>query len=153
MRLTRLLHFSSVAFLCALNLGAQSGGWSSVKSIAPGEEVRVVVSGRGSIQGSLQSVTDDSVVLNAGSGPQTLGHRDVTRVSVKKKSHRRRNALIGLAAGAGVGAVVGVASKCTGFCLISTGQITAVTTVAGALLGTIVGVVIPTGGWQEIYKQ
>ena len=153
MSLKGVSYLSAVSVFFALNLGAQSAGWSNVKSITPGAELRVAVSGGGLVQGSLQGVTEDSVMLNSCSGRQTLGRQEVIRVSVKKKGHRKRNALIGLAGGTGVGLGVGLAARCTSLCLISTGQITAVTTVAGALIGTIVGIAIPTGGWREIYKQ
>ena len=79
----------------------------------PGAEVRIVTSGRGELRGSLQGVTEDSVVLNSGSGQQTLARQEVMRVSVTKKSHRKRNMIIGLAGGAGVGVGIGLAGHCT----------------------------------------
>ncbi len=155
MSLTRVLNLCVVAVLFAFNVSAQTAGWGVLKSIAVGAEVRIVVSGRNSLQGSLVGVTDDSFLLNSGSGQQTFGRQEVMRVSVKKKSHRKRNTLIGLAAGAGAGLVFSLAGyHCTGFCPFpSKGEVTAVTTSAGAIVGTLIGVAIPSGGWHEVYKQ
>lgn len=120
-----------------------------------GAEVRIVVSGWSSLHGNLLGVTDDSFMVNSGSGQQIFGWQEVMRMSVKKKSHRKRNTLVGLAAGAGVGLVVGLASSCAGaVCLVlSKGEVTAVTTTVGAGVGTLVGVAIPSGRWRAIYKQ
>jgi hypothetical protein len=155
MGLTRVLYLSAVAVLFTLNVSAQTADWGVLKSIAVGAEVRIVVSGRSALQGSLVGVTDDSFLLHSGSGQQTFGRQEVMRVSVKKKSHRKRNVLIGLAAGAGVGLVAGLASQCAGgSCFVlSRGELTAVTTTVGAGVGTLVGVAIPSGGWHKIYKQ
>jgi hypothetical protein len=149
---THVCCVSSISLLFTLSLGAQPADWSNLESIAHGAEIRVDISRQRPVQGSLQAVTADAVTLNSPSGQQTLGRSEVLQVSLKKTSHRKRNALIGLAGGVGVGAGIGLAARCTGFCPVSTGEITAVTTVAGALVGTVVGVVIPTGGWQKIYQ-
>jgi hypothetical protein len=136
-----------------VSLGAQSAEWSRLESIANGAEIRVELSGKRTLKGRLQAVTADAVILNAASGPQTLGRSEVRRVSLKKTSRRMRHALIGLAGGGAVGVGIGLAARCTGFCPVSRGQIVAVTTVAGALVGTVVGAVIPSGGWQKVYQQ
>jgi hypothetical protein len=155
MSLARVRYLSAVAVLFAFNVSAQTAGWGVLKSIAAGAEVRIVVSGKSSLHGTLVGVTDDSFLLSSGSGQQTFARQEVMRVSVKKKSRRKRNALIGLAAGAGAGLVFSLAGyHCTGFCPFpSKGEVTAVTTSAGAIVGTLVGVAIPSGGWREIYKQ
>lgn len=76
------------------------------------------------------------------------------RVSLKKNGHRMRNALIGLGVGAGVGVGVGAAAdtNCTGLCFGGNfGK--AIFTPLGAVAGVLVGALIPTGGWREIYKK
>jgi hypothetical protein len=153
MSLRRVVYLPAVSVLFGLNLGAQSEGWNKVKSIAAGTEVRILVSGGAPVQGSLQSVTEDSVLLNSSSGQQTLSRKEVMRLSVKKEGRRKRHALIGLASGAGGGWVIGLAIPCTGFCVESQGEVAAVTTVLGALVGAVVGVAIPAGDWREVYKQ
>ncbi len=155
MSLARVLCLSAVAVLFALNVSAQTAGWGVLKSIAAGAEVRIVVSGKSSLHGTLVGVTDDSFLLSSGSGQQTFGRQEVMRVSVKKRSHRKRNTLIGLAAGAGAGLVFGLAEPCVAASCFpfSKGEVTAVTTTVGAAVGSLVGVAIPSGGWHEIYKQ
>jgi hypothetical protein len=79
------------------------------------------------------------------------------RVSVKKQGHRGRNTLIGLGAGAVLGVVIGEASHkdCTGFCLLNAtrGQDAGIGAVLFGVIGTVVGALIPTGGWSDVYKQ
>jgi hypothetical protein len=80
---------------------------------------------------------------------------EVSLVSAKKPGHRKRNALIGLASGAGAGLIIGVAARngSGGLGPNLDNVVTAGMTVAGALVGSIVGVLIPTGGWREVYKK
>ncbi len=130
--------------------------WNNAKALVAGTEVRVKVHSR-NIRGQLQGVTDDALTINSGKGQEMLMRQEILRVSVKTKSHRGRNTLIGLGAGAGVGLVVGVATHkgCTGFCILYTtrGQDAGIGAALGAIIGTAVGALIPTGGWREVYKQ
>lgn len=143
---------AALVLLSAQQLSAQPGDWMRVQAIAPGADVRIDVAGRGQIQGNLQNVTPDSIVLNV-NGPQTIARQDIARVSVKKPGHRKRNALIGLAVGAGVGLGIGAANRCQQFCVVSNGAVTGVAAAGGAAAGAIVGAVIPTGGWRTVYKR
>ena len=76
-------------------------------------------------------------------------------VSVKKGGHRKRNALIGLAVGAGAGLAIGLATRPgpNQITVIPAGAVVGGLTAAGAIVGAIVGVVIPSAGWREIYKK
>jgi len=58
------------------------------------------------VTGKLESVTDNSVSVNGGKGPQAIEREQITQVSVRTNTSTR-NALIGLAVGAGGGAVAG----------------------------------------------
>ncbi len=73
----------------------------------------------------------------------------VTRVSIKRQGHRGRNTLIGLGVGAGVGLAIGLAAR-QGF---FDNDVTAGGIVGGALIGTLIGVAIPNGGWRDVYRQ
>jgi len=66
-----------------------------------------------------------------------------------------RNPLIGLGAGTGVGLGIGPGARLHGGVLqiVPNRTLTGAFALAGALTGTVVGAVIPTGGWREIYKQ
>ncbi|HEY3744347.1 MAG TPA: hypothetical protein VGL53_31100 [Bryobacteraceae bacterium] len=151
---------AAALILFAAQLSAQPGDWMRVQGIAPGADVRVdVAGGHGQeVHGNLQSVTADSLVVNAnGSGPQTFARQDITRVSIRKADHRTRNALIGLGVGAAAGLVIGASSRCDN-CLFSNGTntgriVVGAITGVGALVGIVTGAVIPTAGWRAVYKR
>jgi hypothetical protein len=84
-----------------------------------------------------------------------LDRQQVSVVSVKKPGHRKRNMLIGLAAGTGVGLGIGIAvrPKPGQLEVIPPGAITAGFAAAGAIGGTLAGVFIPGGGWREVYRK
>jgi hypothetical protein len=128
------------------------GDWNTVKALATGTDVRITAGSR-TVSGKIDRITDDSLVMTSGKGSEMFAEQDVTRVSVGKKGHRGRNALIGLGAGAGTGLGIGLASRCSGFCFFPNGPITAAVTVAGGLAGTLVGALIPTGGWREVHEK
>lgn len=144
-------------FVFALAASAQSTAqsWNDVKTLAAGTSIRISA-GSHTMSGQLQEVTEESIAIESGKKQQAFRRQDVTRVSVKKAAHRGRNTLIGLGAGAAIGATVGAASHqdCTGFCLFYTtrGQDAAIGAAVFAVIGTAVGALIPTGGWREIYK-
>jgi hypothetical protein len=87
-----------------------SDSWDNLKQLASGQEVQVVLNDAKSYSGHFQSVSDDGIVLRRGKDSQTCERQNVLRVSTRGKSHRGRNALIGLAVGAGAGVIVAVAS-------------------------------------------
>jgi hypothetical protein len=148
----------ALLLLAAFAAAAQSPlqNWNNVKTLAAGTEIRVERSGAGPVRGQLQSATDESLVVNSGKGQEMFSRQQVARVSVRGKSHRGRNTLIGLGVGAGVGLAIGAAAStaCSGFGCIGTGpKLVAGLGGAGALLGTLVGWALPSGGWREIYRQ
>jgi len=128
--------------------------WNTVKALSPGTEVQIAASSR-TVRGKIERVTDDTLVVTSGKGQETFTQQEVVRVSVKKPGHRKRNTLIGLAVGTGVGLVIGVASKAKSdqIQVVSNGVVVAAGAVAGAFVGTIIGVAIPSGGWREVYKR
>ena len=142
----------------ALSAAAQSPGqdWTSVKALGAGTSVRVSAGSR-TVSGQLQGVADDSIEIDSGKGRETLKRQEVKRVAVKKQGHRGRNTLIGLGAGAGLGAIAGAAysSPCTGWCILqpTRAQGAGIGAVVLGVVGALVGALIPTGGWHEIYKQ
>ena len=142
--------------LVAAHLTAQTSvnNWNTVKALTSGTSVRITAGSR-TVSGKVDRITDDALVATSEKGEEVFDRQQVSVVSIKKPSHRQRNALIGLAAGTGVGLGIGLAARSRSGQLeiVPNGAITAGCAVAGALLGTIVGVVIPTGGWREIYKK
>ena len=126
--------------------------WDSVKTLADGAEVRLTLTTGKDVRGFFQNATPEAIVLNAATSQEMLGRKEVKRVQLKKAGHRGRNTLIGLAVGAGGGLAAGIAAdaKADDSWFPSAGK--AVLTPLGAILGTIIGVVWPTGGWRDIYR-
>ncbi len=106
------------------------------------------------VEGKMQSATDESLAISSDKGQEMFALREVERVSLRRKSHRARNALIGLGVGAGIGAGIVAAASCSN-CIAPISQGEAVGIAAGGLgaLGAIVGALIPSGGWREVYRR
>jgi hypothetical protein len=125
--------------------------WANLKQLATGDEIRVSMSDGKSFRGQLQSTTDESLIMVAASTQQTLARPQITKIATKGASHRTRNALIGLGVGAGGGLAIG-AGVDHGHDSWFQNFGKEVFTPLGALVGTIVGVAWPTGGWHEVYR-
>jgi hypothetical protein len=130
---------------------APAGNWAGLTQLAPGTETRITLSGGRTLRGSLRTVTSDSLSIDAAKGQETLSRTEIKRVDRKRGGHRGRNALIGLAIGAGGGLAIGAAvdSNSHGW-FPNLGK--AVFTPLGAIIGTVVGVAIPSGGWRQVYR-
>ena len=137
----------------ATTVAAQTN-WDAVKALATGTQVRISAGSR-TVSGKIERITDDALVVDSGKGQETFDRQQVAAVSVKKPGHRMRNALIGLAAGTGVGLGIGIAARAKPgqLTVIPNAAIVAGFTAAGAIAGTVVGVVIPTSGWRAIYTK
>jgi hypothetical protein len=125
--------------------------WANLNRLENGSEIRVVLAGGKTLRGFLQSVSPDSLAINATTSQEALPRQDIKVVSLKRAGHRGRNTLIGLAIGAAGGLATGAA--------IDHGDHgwfpnfgKAVFTPIGAIIGTVVGVAVPTGGWRVVYR-
>jgi hypothetical protein len=136
-------------------LAAQTSNWASVQALSSGTEVRISTSGSKPVRGQIQSVTADLLVLNMKNSQRMFTRPETTRVSVKEKGHRGRHALIGLgiggAAGLALGAGVDAGTTC-GIGCFSPNEGKIIFTPLGAVIGVVVAVLLPTGGWLEIYR-
>jgi hypothetical protein len=141
--------------------GLQAGraDWNNLKRLGRGDQVRVVRRDSSSYTGEIQAVGDGAITVRTGPAEKTFSREDVLRVSVKGRSHRRRNALLGLLIGAGAGVAVNVAfpEMGAGRCAqpwpacVDAGSAAAVGLLGGAI-GAAAGAAIPTGRWQEVYR-
>ena len=153
-------HFSlaaTVVFMAALAPAqVKFTDWSTVKALATGANVRITTGSR-TVRGSVIRVTDDTLVLGNGKSQEMFPHSEVKTVFLRGDSHRGRNSLIGLGAGAVTGVIIGAAAHqdCTSFCFPYSSR-GADMAGAGILLGGIgaaVGALIPTRSWLEVYRQ
>jgi hypothetical protein len=153
----QLLLLVTMAAVFAVSLAAQPvkpiAQWTNLNQLKIGSEIRVGLTGGRTVSGFLQSVTPDSLAINAPTSQESLARQNIMRVSLKRPGHRGRNTLIGLSLGAAGGAASGAAIDHAtpnrgwwpNFGL-------AVFTPIGAIIGTVVGVAIPTGGWRVVYR-
>jgi hypothetical protein len=126
------------------------GNWDNLKQLTPNEQVRVVLNDAKSYRGEFQSVTEGSIVVRVATGVQMFGRENVLRVSTKGASHLRRNVLIGAAVGFGAGTAI-IAVLCLSVnCRGPVAPILGAT--VGAPVGALVGFVMPTGGWHDVYR-
>jgi hypothetical protein len=155
-----LLRISCAVFLAGLPLSAHvSRDWAALATIPTltvGAEIEVKTTDSKRYHGDFKSVDPEVLVMTTPSGEERLPNASVSRVSIKKIGHRGRNTLIGLGIGAAVGVIWGAIGDsnagCKGFCISLSpwGKIIGAT--GGGLTGTIVGAVLPTGGWRTVYQ-
>jgi|SRR5580700_7548513 hypothetical protein len=125
--------------------------WANLNRLENGSEIRVVLAGGKNVRGFLQSVSPDSLAINAATSQEALSRQEIKLVSLKRPGHRGRNTLIGLAIGAAGGLATGaVIDHGDHGWFPNLGK--AVFTPIGAIIGTVVGVAIPTGGWRVVYR-
>lgn len=134
--------------LCPISF-AQTSDWAIVTNLAPGQKVKVETRGGKSYVGKVQSITDDELRI---AKDQLLQRQDVQRVQLWSSGHHGRNALIGLGAGAGVGAIFGAASCGGTDAWFTRGECAAVSAPFFGGLGAAIGAVVPSHGkWREVY--
>ncbi len=146
-----------IAFLTlfALEMQAQPQTWDKVKAIPLGTQVRLTGPRPDPIIGKLERATDESLMLTLTASQETFTRAQITRVSTKGPGHRARNTLLGLGLGAGAGLAVGAGTdqSCGPHCFLGNNLGKEIFTPLGAIVGALIGLVIPTGRWHEIYKQ
>jgi hypothetical protein len=132
--------------------GIAAAQWSNFNGLAQGSEVRVQTFAGKWTRGFFQKATDHSIVLNAATSQETIEKAEVKRVQLKKSGHRGRNTLIGLGVGTagGLATGAGLDAKMNDDWFPNAGK--AVLAPIGAVIGTVIGVAWPTGGWFDLYR-
>jgi hypothetical protein len=128
--------------------------WANLNQLVTGAEIRVTLANGKTLRGFMQRLTPESLAINAATSQETLSRQDIRRVALKRSGHRGRNTLIGLAIGTGAGLAVGAGldSQSRGPHDLPGISGTVFLSPVGALVGTVVGVALPTGGWREVYR-
>jgi hypothetical protein len=166
--LSRFLVLLGACFITGTASGQDSSGrssWDNLKSLTPGQEIRVVMNNVSSHQGEFVSLSDDGITLRQAAGDQTRAREGILRVSQNRgRNHGSRNTLIGLAVGAGAGLVAGTAANHVIWSHVNCDEGPAccsgppnphwgiILTPVGFLAGALVGAAIPTGGWHDVYR-
>ena len=128
--------------------------WANLNQLSAGQQIQVVLNDAKSYRGRFQSVSEDTLTVRLETGEQSFDRKSVLRVSAKAGSHRLRNAalggLIGIAAGAGIGAAAGRSAK--GFTKINTNVDTGAGAIIGLGAGVGVGAALPAAAWRTFYR-
>jgi hypothetical protein len=156
-RLNRICLLALLAAVLAAAAAAQQAkpiaNWANLSQPVAGSEIRVTLAAGGTMRGFVERVTAESLAINATTSQEMLSRQDIRRVELKKPGHRGRNTLIGLAVGTGVGLAAGaVADSKSGPGVMFPDLGKVVFSSAGMLLGTVIGVALPTGGWRDVYR-
>jgi hypothetical protein len=154
----------AVALIPILALAAAGqeplSNWENVSMLAPATQIRIGSGKSKPMVATLESVTGSELVTSSAAGPQSFQRAQITSISVKQNSHRRRNTLIGMAVAAAAGAAIGYGigraqqSNCAqkgGDCSLDTPGGAGVGGVIGLIAGTVTGLIWPTGGWRKVY--
>jgi len=123
--------------------------WQQLGQLQSGEGIRVVDSSHKKHSGVFSSFSDQSIILHAETGEETIPRESILRVSRSKRSHRLRSVVVSGLAGAGVGAAIGYGAA-SGLGAGTKGQKAGVVAAMGFLGGLAVGAFIPSH--QTIYR-
>jgi hypothetical protein len=86
------------AMLSAVALCAQSGDWAQVRALAPGTQVEVKrFSGGGEVRGTVESVSDDAVIVRGRKGMATVDRADVRRLRLTSDQKTKSGRITGTA--------------------------------------------------------
>ncbi|MFN7921862.1 MAG: hypothetical protein U0Q16_17305 [Bryobacteraceae bacterium] len=141
-------------FACALVVGAAAmaqqpvkGSWERVEKLTPGKRVELRTRTGAKISGKLFAARADSIDIERKDRVQTTQASDVRRIRVRSLKRRFRNAGLVAAAGAGGGALLGVAANRASyndrFQIISPRLVTAAVSVALAAVAFGIAMIPP----------
>ncbi len=152
-----------VTTIFSVSLPAQEPGknsWENLQQVRVGQKIEVVDTNLKKYKGTFLSFSEEAISLRVKKQEVGVQREEVFRVSLRKKSKRLRNALIGMAIGAGAGVALAAAenSRTCGdqpfaSCFdLDFGAITyAVLVPVGGAVGAGVGAAFPPG-YQTIYR-
>ena len=81
--------------------------WGGLAQIGKGEKVQIVKRDLKTVNGRFESYSQDAIVVDQKGASIAVPRQDVHRVTITGRGKRLRNLLIGAAAGAGTGLLIG----------------------------------------------
>jgi len=138
-----------VAALCKASPRSDRADWTNLRQLVQGEEIRVVLNDGKSFRARFETFSEEAMVVSVATGREALARKDVLRVSTQGPPHVRRNMVIGMAIGAVAGAGA-VALTCRH--TECKGPVGGIGALLGIPVGALVGGVMPTGRWQDVYR-
>jgi hypothetical protein len=145
----------AVLLVAALGLSAaqtRQESWDNLRQLRSGEDIEIVDAQMKSHRGRFTRYTQDAITLRHESRDISVARAEVASVKRRGESHRRRNALIGLAIGAAGGLAVGAIRGKTYHEQGETPVFIMVWTPIGAGIGAAVGAALPSGGEVTAYR-
>lgn len=131
---------------------ADGAAWSRVSSLPTGQEVRVVLTTRASLQGTFRTADMNSVTLRAAGHDQNLTRTTIRRISMVVDRDRWQHVVLGLVIG-GVTAGIALGLHCRGESAACT-EVAPAYMAPGIGAGAAIGAVLPRRKvWQEIYSR
>lgn len=127
-----------------------TGDWSRVRAVASGSKLVVKLKNGKTIKGKMRSASDSALSLSAGNKLTDLNREDVQSVYHVMGKSATKATLIGLAVGAGAGAIIGAAGEDNNDFLISKGQAAAIFGALGAGAGALTGYLIGRHGHKRV---
>jgi hypothetical protein len=129
---------------------APQARWENLKSLRKGQHVDVVQMDLKSFRGDFLDVSDEAIRIRVKKEERAIARDQIFRVSVRTAARRGRNALIGVAVGAGLGAAVGAGVLYGTGGSDFAGAIVGATTGIGAATGVGLGAAFP--GYSTVYR-
>ena len=151
------LLLSSVS-VAAQNTSAATSDWSSLRAVAVSSKLEVKLKSGKTFKGTLNSVSDDGLIVSSKTGSEDVKRADVLTVHQIKSKSATKATLIGAGVGAGAGAAIGAAGSSNDNNRFNFDKldhaITAGLAVVGAAAGALTGYLVAKSGGKRvlIYK-
>jgi len=142
----------------------RSSSWDNLRSLTPGQEIRVVTNKFKSYQGKFESLSDGGITLRQAAGEQTLARKDILRVSQKiGQDHGVRNTLVGTVLGASGGLVIGLVANHVIWSHVNCDEGPEcapppnphwgiILTPVGGLAGAAISAAVTPRAWRDVYR-
>lgn len=127
--------------------------WSSVRALAPGTSVSVQTKSGKSLEGILESVSDNAISISRRGSTESIASTDIKKLHRVDRGSRGKSIAIGTAVGAGIGVGAGAAALGATGGSDETGAVLAGFIALGAGIGAALGAVLGRKNRTLIYES